>query len=307
MKRLFKIVVLLSLILTITLIYPKIKVYTNRWANFSFCDEPILYKVGVIDPKFNVTREQVINDTLQAIELWNNIQKKELFKLDPNASLVIDLVYDERQENLKTISQQKDVIEKQKDDLSTQAYTFETKKADIEIKLDNLNKEIEQWNQKGGAPKNVYDDIKNRQSALQNEINDINSKADRLNQTTDRINGEIDNLNDNVSEFNNLLSIKPEEGLYIGSKNKIEIYIYDSKKNFVHTVAHELGHALGLDHVDEKDSILYPTASPNSHASMSDIDALRNYCAEQNRLELIKNDLKNSFLMFFAQFQDVVT
>ena len=89
--------------------------------------------------------------------------------------------------------------------------------------------------------------------------------------------------------------------------HKIEVYIYEAAEEYIHTTAHELGHALGLDHVDEEDSILYPVSSPKSHATTSDLNAINNFCSEQNRIDLIKNDLKNMWYTLLAEMDFVVT
>ena len=60
----------------------------------------------------------------------------------------------------------------------------------------------------------------------------------------------------------------------------------------MHTVAHELGHALGLDHVLEEDAVMHPTTSENLELTDIDVEVLNNFCIEQNKFEFIKGNLE---------------
>lgn len=284
-------------------------IYTivDRWLNFSFCDSSITYKIGTIDPKFELERERVVENAKKGGQLWNELVGRELFTYDQNSYLVIDLVFDERQGSLTIINEEKQNLDIKKDDLMLSVKQLEDRSQELEDKVNELNQEIRYWNQRGGAPKEIYDQLIDEQDEINNEIAKVNSMAQELNMETQKVNQRVDQVNQEVEKFNQLLSLKPEEGVYVAGTNAIEIYIYESDHNFTHTVAHELGHALGLGHVEEESSIMHPVSSPQSHATQSDLQLVSQFCAENNRLDLIRNDLENFIHIFLAQFSNVVT
>ncbi len=80
---------------------------------------------------------------------------------------------------------------------------------------------------------------------------------------------------------------KPEEGLYEqeGSKRKISIYIDIDQDEFLHTLTHEFGHALGLDHDKDTKAIMYFQTTTNLTPSASDIAHLADTCRRRTFIE----------------------
>lgn len=260
----------------------------NNFLTYSFCDKPILYRVDTVDPKFNLSRDEFMADINQATEIWNKTTDKNLFVYDPKGDLSINLVYDERQSLTSQINQLENKVQSKRESLNPQVSEYKRLSLDFKQKLSDLNSQIEYWNSRGGAPPDEYAKITAQQQDLQKEADSLNAMAQSLDISADAYNAEVKQLNQTINTFNNTLEERPEEGIFKGPENRIEIYFNISKPELVHTIAHELGHALGLDHVSNPAAIMYPKTSQKIKLTEADIVILEDVCRRYNIFELIE-------------------
>ena len=61
------------------------------------CQAPIKFRIGAIDPRFGIGREDFRRDVEEAGKLWEGAAGRKLFSYDEKGPLTISLVYDSRQ------------------------------------------------------------------------------------------------------------------------------------------------------------------------------------------------------------------
>ncbi len=276
------------------------------YARFSPCSQPVSYKLGIVDADFGISDAKALAAVKAAEAIWEKGTQKDLFKYDQDKGAVtISFVYDYRQraiDKLKSLGYQIDNNQTSYDSLkskydSMQAeYNYQKPRLESDVALyrerqDTYNREVQQWNGRGGAPKDVYQQLQNERSALetlqaqiQQEQNSLNSLVDAINALATTLNSLAKSLNLDVKNYNQVgesTGGEFEEGVYVSSLGlqKIDIYEFSSQDELIRVLAHELGHALGLEHVDDKDAIMYKlNQSSNDKVTLADYKEFKRVC-----------------------------
>jgi hypothetical protein len=242
------------------------------------CPAPLSYRIGTISPEFNMSEEQAKKYLTEAASVWEKPTSKDLFYYDPKGTVVVNFVFDERQAMADSqASQKKDLdakksenealitsINQLRDTYETNSKAYQDKLHDYESRLGAYNDKVNRYNNQGGAPQNEFKKLESEKAVLNAESDSLNKTADSLNAQAQKINElsqksseVISAYNAQVQTYNGQFGFSREftEGDY--QSKRINIYKFSSENEVTKVLAHELGHALGMDHVEGKSSIMY--------------------------------------------------
>lgn len=266
------------------------------------CAKPFQYAVGTVDPRFNLSANNFLAEIGEAEKIWEAQSGKNLFEYNPDAQFKLNLIFDERQvasneadklaDNLGQLEATHQKIANQYEDLSG---TYEKKMAkydaDVvayEKKLKDYNKAVADWNKNSGS-KEQYDDLLKEKKAvnelydkLEKERIEVNSLAGKTNALVSKEQKVVNEYNANVSTYKNKYgdSREFEKGLYDGEG--INLYQFKQLTDLRLTIVHELGHALGIGHVEDPQSIMYYLLSDQNmeapQLSPEDLSELKTVC-----------------------------
>lgn len=255
------------------------------------CSKPITYKIGEIDVRYGISKDELLKDLQQASDIWEKASGKKLYSYNPDGKLTVNLVYDERQALESQVSNIENQLLDKKGAITPSKEKYQNITADFKKKLADLNNEINEWNSKGGAPADIYEQLIQKQQDLKTQSEEINDLARKLNQSVQDYNLQLGELKEAAQDLNTTIKNKPEEGLFNPNNNEISIFLIVNKAELIHTLAHEFGHAIKLSHTIDPKSIMYPYTTTLIAASKEDIDAISAIC-NSTLLDRIRDKLR---------------
>ncbi len=242
------------------------------------CDVPIRYRIGTIDDRFGIEKEEAMRIMRAAESVWETPLSTELFIYDEQGDLPVNFIFDERQERSNEEEELRENLEVKEgmsesvaaqydaliDEFETLKKQYESRIATYDRKLKEYNKEVSDWNDQGGAPEDARRDLEERAAELKDEQEELEVFAKRLNVIIDEVNrigargnSLISDYNTTVEEYNDRFAHTDEFAQGDYTRTAINIYEFESETELRIVLAHELGHALSLGHTEDERSIMY--------------------------------------------------
>ncbi len=252
----------------------------SLWEDAHRCSSPIEYSLGGIDSRFAISDQYVLDRFQRAEKIWEDATGKNLFEYKEGGSMKINFVYDQRQADTVAANRLKDKLEADQakieqtqnsltdrlEQYARDKEIFNRRLQKYEDRMEEYNKDIVYWNQQGGAPEYEYNQLIREQSYLKQEEaviirqgEALNDRADDLNELVEADRRSVSTLNKSIQSYSERFGQSKEfdQADYRYDEKEINIYQFDEIEDLELVIAHELGHALDLDHVENSQSIMY--------------------------------------------------
>lgn len=276
------------------------------------CGEPMSYSIGAVDSQFSITADDVTDAAKNAAALWNNGGQRVLIQQDngdeSEPDITVNFVYDERQartdgelrfrEEIRSYQIRLDQLQEQHElkrkqfDEQTQSYLELADRTTKE--LNTLNEWVAEKNEEGGFTESEYEQFLQRKSQVEQNQEKIIKERERLDQFAHTINREMEELNKKFNEHNRLIEKYNEDfagdmrftkATYQrqGNRGVITVNQFVNQRELSLILAHEMGHALGLDHLTNPQSVMYGSMGaqslyPEVQLSDEDREAINGVC-----------------------------
>lgn len=268
------------------------------------CPTPMAYSIGQFDTEFGISQADFKSAIKEAEVIWEKASGRDLFNYSSSGDMKISLIYDSRQESTIQINQMDNNLDQDNNyylQLKAQYESLVSQYNQLNQALNNLissynskkadyERRVNAWNKKNGSQSEynqlvaVRDELNNLASTIKTKQNEVNNLATNINQMASQLNTLASKLNLNIAKYNDVVQSTGsefEQGNYISNigTKEINIYQFENRDKLVRVLAHELGHALGIDHIDNSDDIMYAyNTSKSKVITQADLDALSVSC-----------------------------
>jgi hypothetical protein len=276
------------------------------------CSQPLRYTIGSIDSRFSISKSELNDAVNAAARTWNSGTDMPLLEErsgDPiRGDIVIQLVYDDRQERTDRELRFRERIRSQQIRLDRQQLQHDKKRdlfdqrseeyrefaAQTFQQLNELNSWVEEKNKSGGFVGTDLEQFNSRKQDVENAQEKVRQKQQELDQLARSINSEMDELNEKFDVHNKMIDQYNNE--FAGDLRfakatfqkttdggVVTVNQFMNKKELVLILAHELGHAMGISHLRQPESIMYSQMgqqqlNPFVQLTETDIQAVRQLC-----------------------------
>lgn len=276
------------------------------------CSEPFLYSIGNPDSRFSISKQEVTDAAHAAATLWNRSSNNNVLILNDQPSeeseILIQLVYDERQQRTDSELRFRERIRSEQLKLDREQASHDRKRDRFELRseeyrklteettqeLNKLNNWVQEKNAEGGFTGSDLEQFENRKANVEGRQDKVRQRRQELDHMAQSINKEMEMLNEAYANHNRLIDQYNKE--YAGdlrftkatfqktpNGGVVTVSQFMNKKELTLIIAHELGHALGIDHLDTPESIMYSRMgaqqlNPILQLSDSDVAAVKEIC-----------------------------
>lgn len=258
------------------------------------CEQPLTYRFGNIDSRFNITKKELAAIMEKVEELWATALDKDLLDYQKEGKVAIHLVYGEDQKRTEAErtyakrieTKQREIETKQREyDLAVKRY--QRKKEDFQSTISEYNQAVESYNHAENRLKRMEREINRLKSSMDRKQQDLETQRQQTIKKSRQLNQLVEEQNRMAANYNSQFSEpkKFDQGRYIkqGNSEKINIYQFANDAQLKTVLAHEVGHSFGLGHVGNPKSVMHEMMEKqnifNLQLTDEDIAALKNRCS----------------------------
>ena len=169
---------------------------------YGACAHAVAYRVGTVDERFGLRPDEVREALRRAEGLWERALGRTLFANTPTAALTVEFVFDERQQRTQSGDRLRTSMHATRTSHASAGQTYEQWRRTYEGRVRDLesaqaayleraqafNTRVQEWNARGGAPRDVQAELEAERARLDATRREIESDRAALGELATTVN-----------------------------------------------------------------------------------------------------------------------
>ncbi|WP_038051540.1 matrixin family metalloprotease [Thioalkalivibrio sp. ALJ1] len=264
----------------------------------SECQVPLTLHLEAVDPRFRLEPEAVQAALDAAVTMWDSQTDAELFRQRDGEGMPVRLVFDQRQATAETrdrtrqeldslqarIAAREERLDQWRSALESDSASYQRRLEAYQARQREHEQAVAAWN--AGRMEHSAanrDRLERERAALDADRHGLEQRREALERRRGELNREIRELGRAIEGFNEQVAMLNREVSATGSfdmavyeqqgaRRSITVFKASDADELRLTLAHELGHALGIGHVDDPAAVMHSMLGP-ANAGRRDLSA----------------------------------
>ncbi|MEX2603774.1 MAG: matrixin family metalloprotease, partial [Gracilimonas sp.] len=273
----------------------------------STCSNHLTWRIGNIDSRFNLTRNEVLVLMNEVEQFWQLALNGNVLQYDDQGDIALYFIYGKGQEYTDKENQLIDQIKYERQKYYVRNLEYNHRLKEYERAVEHLNGLQTRYNQLVSKYNTTLERVQHAGALSRHEKDELSSlktSAEFLNREIESEKGVVFDAENRLEKISEVLNVSADEvngliynyqinfntwkdfklGVYmkIGNEQKINIYQFDNKQALQLLLTHEFGHAFGIPHSKDSESVMYHSANQQNlnhyQLTIEDFKFINSHC-----------------------------